>query len=325
MNKYPGGGRLKRKEAQRKRQHSRAVKRRRKKGHSSVPSTAEGLRAAYKKGGKFPDLNKDGKVTKADILKGRGVFKKGGFLKNMARTPFGKGLLEVGSQMGGVTGMLSARKQAKQAASEAGLSGKDAKRAIRRQTMAGFLPGALGSGLRKGMEAKDMANPTPRKGGVLVENGGRVPSRKTKRLQRKAKRLMRKQQLKARGRYENGGKFSKSKRPKKMEEMEKKSVTKVRNVPKTREEFRAQRDAKKLKNPHSSQERRYKSAIDKANKGLRAKAKVKKAKKKIAGELKGTGLKYNYEPGRTKGAQRRFDRFSKRLKNRTARRRARQD
>ena len=31
-----------------------------------------------KKGGSFPDLNKDGKVTKADILKGRGVIKNGG-------------------------------------------------------------------------------------------------------------------------------------------------------------------------------------------------------------------------------------------------------
>lgn len=31
---------------------------------------------------KFPDLNKDGKVTKADILKGRGVFKKGGKYKS---------------------------------------------------------------------------------------------------------------------------------------------------------------------------------------------------------------------------------------------------
>lgn len=30
---------------------------------------------------KFPDLNKDGKITKADILKGRGVFKKGGKVK----------------------------------------------------------------------------------------------------------------------------------------------------------------------------------------------------------------------------------------------------
>jgi hypothetical protein len=30
------------------------------------------------KGGSFPDLTGDGKVTKADILKGRGVIKKGG-------------------------------------------------------------------------------------------------------------------------------------------------------------------------------------------------------------------------------------------------------
>jgi hypothetical protein len=41
----------------------------------------------YKNGGKvkkksFPDLNKDGKVTKADILKGRGVIaKKGAMIK----------------------------------------------------------------------------------------------------------------------------------------------------------------------------------------------------------------------------------------------------
>jgi uncharacterized protein YihD (DUF1040 family) len=34
------------------------------------------------KGGSFPDLNKDGKITKADILKGRGVIKKmGGSIK----------------------------------------------------------------------------------------------------------------------------------------------------------------------------------------------------------------------------------------------------
>lgn len=36
---------------------------------------------SMKKGGKFPDLTGDGKVTKADILKGRGVFKAGGRLK----------------------------------------------------------------------------------------------------------------------------------------------------------------------------------------------------------------------------------------------------
>ena len=37
----------------------------------------------YKEGGsKFPDLTGDGKVTRADILKGRGVLKKGGESKN---------------------------------------------------------------------------------------------------------------------------------------------------------------------------------------------------------------------------------------------------
>ena len=44
----------------------------------------------YAKGGKaFPDLNKDGKVTKADILKGRGVkgFNKGGYAKCGASNP----------------------------------------------------------------------------------------------------------------------------------------------------------------------------------------------------------------------------------------------
>ncbi len=35
----------------------------------------------FKKGGSFPDLTGDGKVTKADVLKGRGVFKKGGSTK----------------------------------------------------------------------------------------------------------------------------------------------------------------------------------------------------------------------------------------------------
>jgi hypothetical protein len=49
-----------------------------------------GKKAKYKAGGKlakaksgksFPDLNKDGKITKADILKGRGVIKNGGKLK----------------------------------------------------------------------------------------------------------------------------------------------------------------------------------------------------------------------------------------------------
>jgi len=36
------------------------------------------------KGGSFPDLTGDGKVTRADVLKGRGVFKKGGMVKSSA-------------------------------------------------------------------------------------------------------------------------------------------------------------------------------------------------------------------------------------------------
>ena len=45
--------------------------------------------AKYKKGG-MPDLTGDGKVTQADVLKGRGVFKKGGEVpKGMHRMPDG--------------------------------------------------------------------------------------------------------------------------------------------------------------------------------------------------------------------------------------------
>lgn len=71
------------------------------------------------KGGKFPDLNKDGKITKADILKGRGVFKKGGKTKsrvneagNYTKPGMRKRLFErikAGSK-GGNPGQWSARK-----------------------------------------------------------------------------------------------------------------------------------------------------------------------------------------------------------------------
>jgi hypothetical protein len=36
------------------------------------------------KGGGLPDLTGDGKITRADVLKGRGVFKKGGAVKSSA-------------------------------------------------------------------------------------------------------------------------------------------------------------------------------------------------------------------------------------------------
>jgi hypothetical protein len=43
-----------------------------------------------KSGGSFPDLNKDGKITKADILKGRGVIKNGGKMKAKGGMKMGK-------------------------------------------------------------------------------------------------------------------------------------------------------------------------------------------------------------------------------------------
>ena len=49
-------------------------------------------RVGLAKGGKaFPDLTGDGKVTRADVLKGRGVFKKGGEVKKESSTK--KGIL----------------------------------------------------------------------------------------------------------------------------------------------------------------------------------------------------------------------------------------
>tara|TARA_E500000318_G_scaffold33362_1_gene32949 strand:+ start:250 stop:477 length:228 start_codon:yes stop_codon:yes gene_type:complete len=38
----------------------------------------------------FPDLTGDGKVTKADVLKGRGVFKDGGVANHAQLTGWGK-------------------------------------------------------------------------------------------------------------------------------------------------------------------------------------------------------------------------------------------
>lgn len=49
----------------------------------------------YKSGGSFPDLNKDGKVTKADILKGRGVIaKKGAMIKKAGKALVAKKIVK---------------------------------------------------------------------------------------------------------------------------------------------------------------------------------------------------------------------------------------
>ena len=43
------------------------------------------MRSYYKNGSKFPDLNKDGKVTKADILMAKGVIPKPKKKKKIAK------------------------------------------------------------------------------------------------------------------------------------------------------------------------------------------------------------------------------------------------
>jgi hypothetical protein len=48
---------------------------------AASPRKKMGPDARDKKRGKFPDLTGDGKVTRADVLKGRGVFKSGGMAK----------------------------------------------------------------------------------------------------------------------------------------------------------------------------------------------------------------------------------------------------
>jgi hypothetical protein len=80
-------------------------------------------RVGLAKGGKaFPDLTGDGKVTRADVLKGRGVFKKGGQSKvGKVMKEFKAGKLHSGKK----GPVVKSRKQAVAIAlSEAGLSKK---------------------------------------------------------------------------------------------------------------------------------------------------------------------------------------------------------
>jgi hypothetical protein len=67
-----------------KKRESEMMKELNKKG--SMPASKKnvgrkGIKVKAKNGKSFPDLNKDGKITKADILKGRGVIRNGGKMK----------------------------------------------------------------------------------------------------------------------------------------------------------------------------------------------------------------------------------------------------
>jgi len=93
-----------------------------KKSFDKLPSYEDKIKAdsakkKAKSGGSFPDLNKDGKITKADILKGRGVIAKSGtkmkktgmhkmpdgkMMKNSKMKPkanYGKSMMSKGGKM----------------------------------------------------------------------------------------------------------------------------------------------------------------------------------------------------------------------------------
>jgi hypothetical protein len=62
---------------------------------SRTPMKKGGMIKKAKSGGSFPDLNKDGKITKADILKGRGVIgKKGPMIKKAAKAVVAKKIVK---------------------------------------------------------------------------------------------------------------------------------------------------------------------------------------------------------------------------------------
>ena len=78
----------------------------------------------------FPDLTGDGKISRADVLKGRGVFKKGGWIKEAIKKP---GALR--SSLGVKAGQ---KIPAKKLAAAAKAPGKMGQRARLAQTLRGL-------------------------------------------------------------------------------------------------------------------------------------------------------------------------------------------
>ena len=76
--------------------------------------------------GTLPDLTGDGKITRADVLKGRGVFKKGGMTKSQKKVKKVMHEFKIGTLHSGKKGpVVKSRKQAIAIAlSEAGKSKK---------------------------------------------------------------------------------------------------------------------------------------------------------------------------------------------------------
>ncbi len=78
----------------------------------------------------FPDLTGDGKVTRADVLKGRGVYKKGGWIKEAIKKP--------GSLRSSLGVKAGEKIPAKKLAAAAKKPGKMGQRARLAQTLRGF-------------------------------------------------------------------------------------------------------------------------------------------------------------------------------------------
>ena len=78
----------------------------------------------------FPDMTGDGKVTRADVLKARGVFKKGGWIKEAIKKP---------GALRSSLGIKSGQKiPAKKLAAAAKAPGKMGQRARLAQTLKGL-------------------------------------------------------------------------------------------------------------------------------------------------------------------------------------------
>ena len=82
---------------------------------------------------KFPDLTGDGEVTRADVLKGRGVFKKGGSVKWIQKAIKKPGSLRKSLGVG-----KGKKIPAKKLAAAAKKPGKMGQRARLAQTLRGF-------------------------------------------------------------------------------------------------------------------------------------------------------------------------------------------
>mgnify|MGYP003139361682 CR=1 FL=1 len=154
---------------------------------------ADGGKMKYKKGGKFPDLTGDGKVTQADILKGRKVFEEGGKMKKMkkkevtgvnALTANSRGIRGAGplytkavgttsSKKGGSTTTNDEFKMRKKPHGTYKIGG-ETKMTHRKDV----LDKALGKGLTK--KQKKRRGPAP------MEKGGKITARKAKRTERQA-------------------------------------------------------------------------------------------------------------------------------------------